>query len=73
LLGGLKESPGVVGHGGGVRITEVCRHCGVRRITDTWATNPCDGTQGYECVEYHAAGEGELTWVANQQEEVRDG
>jgi hypothetical protein len=73
LLGGMKENPGVFGHGGGVRIHEVCSHCGVRRITDTWATNPCNGTQGHETVEYLSAGEEELEWVANQHEEVSDG
>ena len=73
LLGGVKESPGVFGHGGGVRIHEVCSHCGERRITDTWATNPCNGTQGHEAVEYLSAGEEELEWVANQHEEVSDG
>lgn len=73
LLGGLKENPGVFGHGGGVRIKEVCKHCGTCRLTDTWATNPCDGTQGHETVEYFPAGERELEWVAQQQEEVSDG
>lgn len=73
LLGGLKENPGVFGHGGGVRIREVCKHCGVSRVTDTWATNPRDGTQGHETVEYFPAGEEELEWVAQQREEVSDG
>src|SRR5690606_23549893 len=27
-------------YGRGVIITEVCAHCGVRRITDTWAYDP---------------------------------
>jgi hypothetical protein len=73
LLGGLKENPGVFGHEGGVRIKEVCKHCGTRRLTDTWATNPCNGTQGHETVEYFTPGERELEWVEQQQEEVSDG
>lgn len=68
LLGGLKESPGVFGHGGGVRIKEVCKHCGTCRLTDTWATHPSDGTQGHETVEYFPPGERELEWVQKQQE-----
>ena len=72
LLGGLKDNPGVFGNGGGVRIKEVCKHCGTCRLTDTWATNPCDGTQGHETVEYFPAGERELEWVASQHEEVSD-
>lgn len=40
------------GHGGGVIVTERCRHCQQRMVTDTWATDPVDGTQGHEAVEY---------------------
>ena len=72
LLGGMEENPGVLGHGGGVRIKEVCKHCGASRLTDTWATNPCNGTQGHETVEYSEADEETLEWVAQQQEEVSD-
>jgi hypothetical protein len=54
LLGGVQENPGVVGHGGGVVCTEVCRHCGCARVTDTWATDPEDGTQGHTTVSYEA-------------------
>jgi hypothetical protein len=52
LVGGCKENPGVHGHGGGVLITEVCRHCGCKRVTDTWAQNPTTGEQGLRSVEY---------------------
>lgn len=52
LVGGLTENPGVHGNGGGVIITEVCRHCGTKRVTDTWAQNPDTGEQGLESVEY---------------------
>lgn len=37
VFGGLKENPGVWGHGGGVIIKELCKHCGCERTTDTRA------------------------------------
>lgn len=52
LLGGLKENPGVQGHGGGVVITECCMICGCARVTDTWAQNPSTGEQGLTSVKY---------------------
>jgi hypothetical protein len=52
VVGGLKENPGCWGHGGGVKTAEVCLSCGTLRHTDTWATNPCDGTQGHTSIEY---------------------
>jgi hypothetical protein len=52
LVGGLTENPGVHGNGSGVIITEVCRHCGCKRVRDTWAQNPTTGEQGLESVEY---------------------
>ena len=58
LLGGLKENPGVWGHGGGVICNEVCTLCGCKKITDTWAQNPSNGEQGLTSVEYV---EGEFT------------
>jgi len=53
------QSPRVSGHGGGVIIHEVCAHCGLRKITDTWATDPTDGEQGLTSVEYRRDGEEE--------------
>lgn len=52
LVGGIKENPGVWGHGGGVVMTEACRHCGCAKVTDTWAQNPETGEQGLTSVEY---------------------
>ena len=52
IVGGLKENPGVWGNGGGVRITEVCQKCGCGKNTDTWATDPYDGSQGNTIVSY---------------------
>lgn len=54
LLGGLKENPGVWGHGGGVIVTEVCMRCGCQRTTDTWAQDRTSGQQGLTSVEHEA-------------------
>lgn len=62
VVGGVKENPGVWGHGGGVRINEVCASCGLLRVTDTWAQNPDTGEQGLQSVEYHK--EGHQYWDA---------
>ena len=52
-LGGCRENPGVWGHGGGVIIHELCRICGAKRVTDTWAD---DGSGGHFTeVSYFAA------------------
>lgn len=42
----------VYGSGGGVCWSEKCRHCGLEKRVDTWATDPCDGSQGHRSVEY---------------------
>jgi hypothetical protein len=52
LLGGLKENPGVWGHGGGVIIREVCLRCGCEKVTDTWAQRRDTGEQGLTEVSY---------------------
>lgn len=54
LLGGLRENPGVTGHGGGVICIEACRHCGARQTTDTWAQDRETGEQGLRSVSYEA-------------------
>lgn len=46
-----KDGP-VYGSGGGVAYTDTCRRCGLRRHTDTWGTDPSDGTQGHRTVRY---------------------
>jgi hypothetical protein len=43
---------GVQGHGGGVMVYETCRHCGVERVTDTWAQRPDTGEQGLLSISY---------------------
>lgn len=63
VLGGVRENPGVWGHGGGVIIREVCANCGVYKETDTWAQNPDTGEQGLESVKYEPADELSLAWV----------
>lgn len=67
LLGGIKDNPGVSGHGGGVIIKECCPHCGKFRITDTWAQNPVNGEQGLESVEYADANDASEGWIASRE------
>jgi hypothetical protein len=40
-----------------VIIHEVCVACGLKKITDTWAQNPEDGTQGLTSVRYETSGD----------------
>lgn len=54
IVGGIEESPGVWGHGGGVTCTSVCIVCGCAMDTDSWAQNPETGEQGLDSVEYTA-------------------
>lgn len=72
VVGGLKENPGVHGHGGGVIVTEVCRHCGCYQVTDTWAQNPCNGQQGLTSVEYRGADEDSEAWLTRRQEAAEE-
>jgi hypothetical protein len=64
VLGGIRENPGVWGHGGGVIIREVCAHCGAYRETDTWAQDPSTGAQGLRSVRYEPADDASLAWIA---------
>ena len=66
LVGGIKENPGVWGHGGGVTIHEVCGNCGVHRHKDTWAQNPETGEQGLDSVRYEDADAETLAYVARR-------
>jgi hypothetical protein len=52
IVGGLECNPGVWGHGGGVKVEEVCMHCGCARLTDTWAQRPDTGEQGLTSTTY---------------------
>ena len=52
IVGGLRENPGVWGHGGGVISREVCVRCGCERTTDTWAQRRDTGEQGLTSVSY---------------------
>lgn len=52
IVGGVKMNPGVWAHVGGVVVTEVCRHCGCVRRTDTGATDPETGRQGLTQISY---------------------
>lgn len=68
LVGGIKENPGVWGHGGGVIIHEACIRCGCGRSTDTWAQNPSTGEQGLTSVSYEAD-KYDLTLIATDSDE----
>lgn len=46
-----KDGP-VRGSGGGVKYRDTCRRCELKRVTDTWGTDPSDGTQGHRTVRY---------------------
>jgi len=74
VLGGLEENPGCFGHGGSVILHYVCRHCGMYRIVDHWATDPCTGAQGLISVKYDSADETSLEWVSkmNAEDEEED-
>lgn len=52
IVGGIKENPGVWGHGGGIILKRCCMNCGCLQETDTWAQNPSNGTQGHTTVRY---------------------
>lgn len=54
IVGGIKENPGVWGHGGGIVSRSVCRRCGCGRKVDTWAQDPTDGQQGLTSTSYEA-------------------
>jgi hypothetical protein len=65
VLGGIRENPGVWGHGGGVIIREVCVHCGKYKETDTWAQDMGTGEQGLLSVRYEPANDASLAWIAS--------
>lgn len=68
VVRGLKENPGVWGHGGGVVVREVCGHCGCYRTIDTWAQDSSTGIQGLESVAYEPADETSIAWLAEAEE-----
>lgn len=71
-LGGCDTNPGVWGHGGGVKSTEVCSKCGLYRITDTWAQDQQTGEQGLESVEYREADGDSLEWAESMRGEENE-
>lgn len=64
VVGGLRENPGVYGHGGGVKITTCCKFCGMFRTYDTWAQNPENGQQGLDSTSYREPTDRSLDWVS---------
>lgn len=49
---GCKENPGVIGHGGGVKIYEHCANCDRTKVLNTWASHPETGEQGFKVTSY---------------------
>lgn len=71
VVGGCEQNPGVwaaVG-GPGVEITEVCRHCGMYRVTETDAQSHHDGQYRGVRVSYRQADEDSLAWIGDEDEE----
>ena len=54
IEGGLKENPGIQGHGAGIIATYHCTHpgCYLTMTCDTWDQNPSNGRQGVETTTY---------------------
>lgn len=52
IVGGIKETPGVWGHGAGILMKECCMNCGCLRRTDTWAQRRDTGEQGFTETTY---------------------
>ena len=65
VVGGLRENPGVFGGpNGGVTITEVCRHCGAYRRTETRHQDTCSGrTWPDDYVSYREPDDVSLEWI----------
>lgn len=72
VVGGIKENPGVRGNAGGVVMVEVCSRTGWYKITDTWATDPADGTQGHTSIRFQRPDDVSLSWVASLAEEAAE-
>jgi len=63
VVGGIRESPGAWGHGGGVTVIEVCSKCGMYKKTDTWAQCESCGKQGLTKVTYREPDDVSMAWV----------
>lgn len=63
VVGGLRETPGVVGHGGGIIATTVCAWCGWYRRYDSSAQDLETGEHGHEETEYREPDDESRAWV----------
>jgi len=70
VVGGLDENPGVYGSNGGVKVTEVCSHCGKYKITDTGATDHTGQT--FTSIRYIDADDESLEWVESIEVDKED-
>jgi hypothetical protein len=74
VVGGLKENPGVFGHGGGEIIYRVCSRCGMYRIVDTWPDRVPDhhrNEPGARTIRYAPPDERSLEWVQSRRSRRR--
>jgi hypothetical protein len=67
VVGGSRDNPGVFGAGAGVRIVEVCAHCGVYRSTETQAQRRDTGEYAGARVSYRPADDDSRAWVRRRQ------
>ena len=44
------------GHGGGVIVTETCRHCGLQKVTDSWDQDWTGTGEPVDTITYSEAG-----------------
>lgn len=72
VVGGMRENPGVWGHGGGYVSHDVCRHCGARRVSDSWAQDPETGEQGLDSVRYEERDADAIAHYSERGEEAAD-
>ena len=54
LVGGLKENPGVISHGGGIKKFSACMNCGCGSVYNSWDHCPTTGYSPLESWEYIA-------------------
>lgn len=59
-------------HGGGVIDKDVCTHCGMYRVRNTWAQRPDTGEQGLESISYEPADDDSLALVEERQRAADD-
>ena len=67
VVGGIKENPGVWGHGGSVTIHTICCHCGHSSPRRSLGARSVDGEQGLTSTEYREPDEESLHGCASKR------